>query len=445
MFWSPFCRGSPGIMWARGIRMRWALAALVVAVGVLAINSNMDANVAGFVLGVIGFGAGFVFRHHAFRAAALSIAAFILLAPVIFHFALMLMPTDLPPSWEQRVLIWRSALAHIAAHPLFGSGFGTLRETFLSEDLGGAGIKALHAHNTPLHIWFELGLVGAVLAAGALGALALQSAKALRNEPVAAAAATGAIAALAPFAFVSWSILAGMVDRDRVSRRRRRDRRTAHRRRVANLALQNSGHLRAKQYADVAELQERAVLDVPFDLGEARKVSVEIFGFVLHEAATFARRLAGEDMNPVRVRRRIGAIRTEKLPIRRDEPRFLRKLALSALKRRFARLQHAARQLAHNHARRMTILIDQTYPLLCVEADDVHPFRIADHVIRRDAHAVGAHAIVSPHVNPPVLENRPARFHPPDLVFVPMHRVIPTSSSQKSRLQHSQSLKSGAP
>ncbi len=207
IFWSPFCRGSPASCGRAEPRMRWALATLVVAVAILAINSNMDANVAGIILGVIGFGAGFAFTRHAFRAAALAIAAFILFAPALFHLGLSLpLPTDLPASWEQRVLIWRSVLDHIAAHPLFGSGFGTLRETALSDDLGGPGIKALHTHNAPLHIWFELGFVGAVLAAGALGALALQGAKALRDEPVASAAATGAIAALAPFAFVSWSI-----------------------------------------------------------------------------------------------------------------------------------------------------------------------------------------------------------------------------------------------
>jgi O-antigen ligase len=89
---------------------------------------------------------------------------------------------------------------------LLGSGFGSLRETALSGELGGVAIRAQHTHNAGLHIWFETGLVGAILASGALCALALQSAKALRNQPAAAAAATGAIASIVPFAFVSWSI-----------------------------------------------------------------------------------------------------------------------------------------------------------------------------------------------------------------------------------------------
>jgi O-antigen ligase len=200
--------GVAGMMWASGARTRFALAVLVAGVGALALNSNMDANIAGFILAVVGFVAGLALRHHAFRAAAFAIAGLILFAPAIFAAILHLLPpaADLPASWEQRVLIWRSALAHISAHPLFGTGFGTLRETALSGALGGGDIKAQHTHNAGLHVWFETGFVGAALASAALCALALQSAKALRNQPAAAAAATGAIASVAPFAFVSWSI-----------------------------------------------------------------------------------------------------------------------------------------------------------------------------------------------------------------------------------------------
>lgn len=196
-----------GLMWRRGGLARWGAALLVLAVLILAINSNMDANVAAMILGGVGFLAGNFFGHRAFRVVGLAVAAFILLAPAIFALALpALAQTHMPASWTMRVAIWSETLSYIAAHPWFGSGFSSFRDVALSFDFAGSTITAQHTHNAALQIWFETGLVGAALAAGALGLLAWNGAKALRGDAAGSAAATGTIAALAPIAFLSWAL-----------------------------------------------------------------------------------------------------------------------------------------------------------------------------------------------------------------------------------------------
>lgn len=199
--------GPTAMLWARGQAGRRAAVALALGAAILAFYSDMDANALALLCGLAGFGLGLRFGSDAFRIAGLMVAASILLAPIIIGVAVpLLSPLQMPDSWDMRVMIWREALVEILRQPLFGTGFGSFRNLALSFDFAGEKITAQHAHNAALQIWFETGLVGAALAAGALGVMAWRAGEALRGDRIGAAAATATIAALTPIAFLSWAI-----------------------------------------------------------------------------------------------------------------------------------------------------------------------------------------------------------------------------------------------
>jgi O-antigen ligase len=62
----------------------------------------------------------------------------------------------LPPSWAARIDIWTFTAARMGEKPLFGWGLDASR-TFKA--------IPLHPHDTPLQLWFELGVPGALLGA----------------------------------------------------------------------------------------------------------------------------------------------------------------------------------------------------------------------------------------------------------------------------------------
>ncbi len=64
----------------------------------------------------------------------------------------------LPPSWNQRLDIWTFTTQRIREDPLFGWGLDASREF--------KGYIPLHPHDGSVQVWFELGLPGALLAAG---------------------------------------------------------------------------------------------------------------------------------------------------------------------------------------------------------------------------------------------------------------------------------------
>ena len=72
----------------------------------------------------------------------------------------------LPDSWVQRLHIWSRAGAEIAAHP-FGGGVEYARaisRPIVPVEINGVALNTmpLHPHNLFLHIWMDLGVVGAL-------------------------------------------------------------------------------------------------------------------------------------------------------------------------------------------------------------------------------------------------------------------------------------------
>jgi O-antigen ligase len=177
---------------------------------------------------VAGLGVAFLARLRpvfATRAMAVGLALMFLAGPALLAAALARGPdlSALPPSAAHRVLIWDFTLARIGERPWLGWGMDASRslpghrDTFDERTLDRFGLTApeerirfgrhaaqlpLHPHNAALHIWLETGMVGAVLAAALLAALAFG----LGATPSIASAGLGALASGIVTGFLSFGV-----------------------------------------------------------------------------------------------------------------------------------------------------------------------------------------------------------------------------------------------
>jgi O-antigen ligase len=113
----------------------------------------------------LGFGLGsfwLVLRFGARGVALLALltAAYLLAVPLVMlsvdHLHLFAQfKTTLPPSWSDRLRIWSFVAEQLAKTFPRGAGLDASR-TF-------PGVIPLHPHSAPLQVWYELGLVGAVI------------------------------------------------------------------------------------------------------------------------------------------------------------------------------------------------------------------------------------------------------------------------------------------
>lgn len=185
------------------------LRALLIGAG-LALAAWLPGDAARYALvgGLVAAGVASLAPRLVARLAAVALAGFILLAPVLIGAATQrgFAIAGLPNSAAHRVLIWDFVTDRIADRPVLGWGMESSRalpegtHTPAPETLARFGLTSpearawfsqravqrlpLHPHNASLQIWLELGAVGALLAAG-LAALLLLAAGA---SPVAAAA-----------------------------------------------------------------------------------------------------------------------------------------------------------------------------------------------------------------------------------------------------------------
>jgi len=135
------------------------------------------------------------------RIAAVVAAAMILAAPLVFpplvnSTALFATADEIKSSASHRLLIWSFVGERIAERPLLGWGMDTSRAIPNGRELARPAQEKLplHPHNAALQLWLELGfpgaLLGAVLAASRLRALATRD-----WSPRYAAAVGGALVA----------------------------------------------------------------------------------------------------------------------------------------------------------------------------------------------------------------------------------------------------------
>ncbi|MCC5996848.1 MAG: O-antigen ligase family protein, partial [Oceanicaulis sp.] len=188
-------------LWMLGGRAARAGALGLLAAGTIAaFGFGVAANVAALAAGLAALAAALRWPRAALQAILIITAAFILLSPLIMAALLAVFPDTLaqrlPVSWHWRLEIWAFALERIAERPLTGHGLDSGRTLSEVVMLRGMEIERMpvHAHNAGLHIWMETGLIGAVLSAATLLALARSAGRAALNAPLSAALAfSGAV------------------------------------------------------------------------------------------------------------------------------------------------------------------------------------------------------------------------------------------------------------
>lgn len=213
----PLALAAPIAVWMRAV-----LAIVSVAV---ALWLPAEAAKLAILAGLAGGGLAALAPRLSFRLVAAGLAALILAAPPLFTAVLNsgFNAERLPPSAAHRLIIWDFALERIAERPIAGWGLeasravpggrdtapeATLQRLHLTSPASrdwfsrsAAQRLPLHPHNGPLQVWLELGLVGAVLAAG----LVVTLAAAARHRP----ASMGALVAAAVVGCLSYGVWQG--------------------------------------------------------------------------------------------------------------------------------------------------------------------------------------------------------------------------------------------
>lgn len=193
---------------------RWRLVfaglGLCATAAIAALQPGQTANFLAVAAGLIVFVLAFAAPRLMLLAVTGVLGAWVLAAP----FVTQLLPTDqaflnaLPFSWAARVGIWDYVCARIWEQPFFGHGLEAARMVSDRLVIQGEDMSAVpvHPHSASLQIWFETGLIGALLAASALFLGGWRLAQSLRNQRAAAAGVAASFAALGLSANLSYSL-----------------------------------------------------------------------------------------------------------------------------------------------------------------------------------------------------------------------------------------------
>jgi O-antigen ligase len=177
--------------------------ALMAAVAASTFLLRGDAPTLAAVVSAVAFVAALKGGRPAILALMALVVAYLLLTPWIMitlqKTALWAtLGSHLPISWDRRMDIWRFTTAQLMHSPWLGLGLDASR-TF-------PGIIALHPHDGALQLWFELGVIGAGLAAAFWGLIFWRLAKPAENRLFAAMASAMAVVYLVigAFSFSVW-------------------------------------------------------------------------------------------------------------------------------------------------------------------------------------------------------------------------------------------------
>lgn len=169
------------LLWRAGPAvLRAGAAGLLLTALIAAATVENDANVVAIACAMALGGLALRWPARTLQIGLLATAAFTVIAPLLMGLALAALPqgleAEIPLSWAWRVEIYRYSVSLIAENPIIGLGLDASREIDTTALLNGEEIQLLplHAHNAALHIWVETGLVGALLFAASLVALARQ-------------------------------------------------------------------------------------------------------------------------------------------------------------------------------------------------------------------------------------------------------------------------------
>ena len=187
--------------------------ALVVVAFVPALKLSIETNAAMLLAGGIAFGATRLFGGGVLKVVIALALAGVWVTPLVAALfpleAATAMLGGLPDSWVQRLHIWSRAGAEIAAHP-FGGGVEYARaisRPIVPVEINGVALNTmpLHPHNLFLHIWMDLGVVGALAMSALLLCVWVACTRmALSRSDAALFAAL--VAALFATAMTEWSV-----------------------------------------------------------------------------------------------------------------------------------------------------------------------------------------------------------------------------------------------
>jgi exopolysaccharide production protein ExoQ len=185
-----------------------AAAAILAATAAISLQFDQLANAVAFVVGLAAFAFAFAAPRLGVLVVTSGLALWVLIAP--FATPLILsnqrLVDALPLSWASRAGIWDYVCARILEQPWIGHGLEasrTVEERIQVRDLDMRGIP-MHPHSASLQIWFETGVIGAILAAAALLLGGRWLARAYSGDRTTAAAAAATMAAAGVIANVSF-------------------------------------------------------------------------------------------------------------------------------------------------------------------------------------------------------------------------------------------------
>lgn len=192
-----------------GLRVNAARFALL-ATGLMALQFHQLVSLASFLAGLGAFAVGYAAPRFGLVAVAFGWAAWMLAAPFATPIILAQpgFVEHIPLSWAARAGIWDYVCDRIAEQPWIGHGMDASRAVTDRIEIRGLEMRGvpLHPHSGSLHIWFECGAVGAVLAAGALITGGVSMARKLAKDRLVAAAACGTLASLGIIFNVSFGV-----------------------------------------------------------------------------------------------------------------------------------------------------------------------------------------------------------------------------------------------
>ncbi|MEL6361910.1 MAG: O-antigen ligase family protein [Pseudomonadota bacterium] len=188
----------------------WALIAIA---AIPALSFTIETNAAMLAAGALAVIAANAFERKVISALIFLIIAAIWLTPAFAYF----LPLDsvaesadyLPDSWRQRLYIYDRAGGEIATH-LFGGGIEYARylsRPMVTVNINGVDLNTMpiHPHNLFLHIWMDLGIVGAISLTG-VALAGLHAIRGLILTRTETAMIAGVLAALLVTATTEWSL-----------------------------------------------------------------------------------------------------------------------------------------------------------------------------------------------------------------------------------------------
>ncbi|MCG8441248.1 MAG: O-antigen ligase family protein [Caulobacterales bacterium] len=200
------------LCWPAGAAARSVAAAVMVAAVLCGIGFGLTANLFSLAVGLAGAVFGLARPRAAVTVVGATSAGCVLFAPLlgpISHAFTKEALESMPLSWEVRVFGWRVVANDIQDAAIFGHGFDSVRHLSREMTLQGVTMEVvhLHPHNFGLHIWYETGLIGGLLATAAFLAVTRRVARApglTREQAAAAAGGAGAYVANGMVGYGAW-------------------------------------------------------------------------------------------------------------------------------------------------------------------------------------------------------------------------------------------------